>query len=159
MAFKISNEIRNEEKNKNKANYYKKSYSGEREVVSVERSGYCFITTAACIALNDKKDCKQLNELRWFRDKHISDGGVGDLLISEYYRIGPIIVSMIEKDWNPIAIYSMLWNLYIEPSCEAIRKHKWALAKNIYIDMVKQLCEKYKIVVDSEIAIYYDIKS
>lgn len=158
LAFKISDEIRREKQNKKESDYYKNGYSGEREVVSVERSGYCFITTAACIALNETKDCRQLNTLRWFRDNYISDGGEGDLLISEYYRIGPVIVSHIDREWNPIAIYSQLWKYYILPSCFAIEKRDWEGARNVYVAMVKQLCEKYKISVDEQIMKKFDIR-
>lgn len=95
--------------------------------------------------------------LRKFRDEHISDGGIGDLLISEYYRVGPLIVDKIEKDWLPNGIYRQLWNYYILPSCQKIKQKNYEEAKKIYIHMVKRMCEKYEIEVDSFISKKFDI--
>jgi len=152
---KISEAIR--QNNYNDQNFGN-GFREEREVVSVERSGHCFITTAACIALDKDKDCDELNILRHFRDFYIADGRNGDLLITEYYRIGPEIVNRIEKEWNPFAIYMQLWRYYINPSCRCIAKEKFEEAKNIYIAMVKRLCIKYQIKVDERICKEYDIK-
>lgn len=148
---RLLNQIQN-----GKHNNPNREYREQREVVS-EESGYCFITTAACMALHESKDCSQLNVLRRFRDEHISDGGMGDKLIAEYYRIGPAIVRKIDCEWNPRAIYARLWQSYILPSYDEINRQNWEKAKNIYIAMVKSLCEKYKIAVDEDIMETYNI--
>ncbi len=142
-----------------KSNYYQEDFSSNVEISSSdpERSGFCFITTAACLALHERKDCQQLNILREFRDTYISDGGTGDLLIDEYYRVGPLLVSKIERGWNPMAVYYILWEFYIEPSCEAIKQHKRETAKNIYITMVKNLCRHYRVPLREEVVACYHL--
>lgn len=133
------------------------NYKEEREIQSVEKSGFCFITTAACMALKKGKDCNELNKLRHFRDEYIANEENGNLLISEYYRIGPDIVNRIDREWNPVAIYMQLWSCYINPSYRCIAEEKFEEAKMIYVDMVKRLCEKYQIKVDEKISKDYDI--
>lgn len=153
LFVKVNELLRNKNSQQNNRN----NYNEQRDVVSVERSGYCFITTAACIVLKKDRNCQELNMLRKFRDEHISDGGIGDLLISEYYRVGPLIVDKIEKDWLPNGIYRQLWNYYILPSCQKIKQKNYEEAKKIYIHMVKRMCEKYEIEVDSFISKKFDI--
>lgn len=135
-------------RNRNNTRAYNNDFSERREEISVTRSGACFITTAACLALKKDKYCDELNCLRAFRDTHISDGGIGDLLISEYYRIGPDIVSNIDREWNSDGVYMQLWEYYIVPSYRYIKEEKFEEAKMIYINMVKRLCLKYSILVD-----------
>lgn len=153
LFVKVNELLRTKNSQQNNRN----NYNEQRDVVSVERSGYCFITTAACIVLKKDRNCQELNMLRKFRDEHISDGGIGDLLISEYYRVGPLIVDKIEKDWLPNGIYRQLWNYYILPSCQKIKQKNYEEAKKIYIHMVKRMCEKYEIEVDSFISKKFDI--
>lgn len=156
---KVCNEIKKETEKKEQKSYNEnRNYSSSRSS-TYESSSYCFITTAACIALNDNKDCKELNELRDFRDKYIiGDGDDGDELVEEYYRIGPEIVKCIDSEWNPYAIYEELWSDYILPSCKKIKQEKYKEAKKIYINMVKSLCEKYGISVKDSIMKKYLIK-
>lgn len=133
-----------------------RSYSSTSSYSSYSSSDWCFITTAACLALHESKDCDELNELRRFRDIYIlGDGADGDELIEEYYRIGPEIVKCIDMEWNPFAIYTELWQDYISPSYKMIKENQREQAKEIYINMVKALCEKYKISVKASIVKRY----
>lgn len=105
-----------------------------------------------------KKDCKELNELRKFRDEHLLTSGNEDKrLVQEYYRIGPLIVEKIDAEWNPFAIYAELWEDYIKPSCIKIEQKQWNEAKMIYVNMVKKLCQLYSIKVDKGIMQKYNI--
>lgn len=158
--YKVCSQIERESQRKERTNYSEsRNYSSSSSTSYSGRSSYCFITTAACIALNETKDCVQLNMLRKFRDEHIlGNEGDGALLVKEYYRIGPEIVNKIDQEWNPFAIYSELWEEYIEPSCKCIYIKEWNKAKNIYIMMVKKLCERYQVEVDPIIMKKYDIR-
>ncbi|WP_051192353.1 CFI-box-CTERM domain-containing protein [Butyrivibrio sp. VCB2001] len=134
-----------------------KTYKAESTTTS-SSSSFCFITTAACLALNESKDCQQLNVLRWFRDTHIlAKDRMGKSLVEEYYRIGPEIIKCIDRDWNPKALYLELWEDYIAPSCQLINEQKWDEAKWLYINMVKTLCETYSIRVVDTISEHYGI--
>lgn len=101
---------------------------------TTESDSSCFITTAACLALNLGDDCEALNALRRFRDEHISgDHADGDLLVKEYYRIGPTLVQHIEAERDPSAIYRGLWENYILPSYHYIETKEWHEAKMIFM--------------------------
>lgn len=137
------------------------SYSSSRSYSSsssssYSSSGWCFITTAACIALTSDKDCDELNVLRKFRDERIDDGGEGTELVREYYRIGPTIVEKIDSSWNPIAIYRELWEDYIQPSYTLINAEKWDEAKSTYIRMVRALCMLFGVKVQERIMEKYE---
>ena len=105
----------------------------------------CFITTAACMALQDTDDCAELELLRHFRDSHIQNTPEGELVVAEYYRVGPRIVSCIENLPDPSARYLLLWEKYIAPSCQLIKAKQWESAKRFYIHMVRELCEEFGI--------------
>ncbi len=154
---KLESQMESDKPSQQKAYSETKSYKSTTQTIS-SSSSYCFITTAACIALDENKDCVELNQLRWFRDEHILDQGKeGRELVDEYYRIGPTIVDKIDSDWNPQAIYKELWEDYILPSCYSIKRENWDEAREIYIRMVKKLCEIYNINVRESIKKRYDI--
>lgn len=151
---KVCNILESEAERKKKTSYSEhRDYTpSSSSYSSSSSSDFCFITTAACLALHDNKDCDQLNELRKFRDMHIlGDGDDGDELVKEYYRIGPTIVKCIDGEWNPFSIYSELWEDYIVPSYDLIHEERYTDAKLKYIEMVKKLCEKYHISVQQSI--------
>ena len=156
---KICRYIKNDELKKERESYNENSdYTSTSSTIS-SSSSFCFITTAACLALNKDKDCNELNELRKFRDSHIlGNGEDGNDLVEEYYRIGPTIVNNIDREWNPFAIYTELWQDYILPSYDMIKENKNEDAKLIYIEMVKSLCEKYNVPVKKNIMKKYSIK-
>ena len=108
-------------------------------------SSTCVITTAACQTLSAADDCEELQLLRWFRDAHLQDTAEDEAIVREYYRVGPLITDSIGKTPDPHGVYRYLWNQYIAPSCAAVRAEQWSAAKSIYIQMVKELCEKFGI--------------
>lgn len=156
---KVCEMLENEKMKKEKTGYNENKSYASTSSYSSSSSSFCFITTAACMALHANKDCNQLNVLRAFRDEHIiGDGEDGDDLVKEYYRIGPIIVKHIDEEWNPFAIYNELWQEYILPSCKMIYEKRNADAKDIYISMVKGLCERYAVPVKRSIMEKYSIR-
>lgn len=108
-------------------------------------SSMCVITTAACQTLNAADDCEELRLLRWFRDAHLQGTAEDEAIVREYYRVGPLITDSIGKTPDPHGVYRYLWDQYIVPSCIAIRAEQWSTAKSIYIQMVRELCEKFGI--------------
>lgn len=146
---KVCNQIKVKTQKKEGIGYSETRNYSSSTSYSPSGSSYCFITTAACIALHEKKDCEQLNLLRKFRDEHMLDDN--NDLVNEYYRIGPIIVKYIDMEWNPFAIYCELWEDYILPSCKKIETNEWNSAKLVYIQMVKMLCVRYSVKVKDAI--------
>lgn len=113
-------------------------------------SSFCFITTAACIALQQGDDCDTLTALRAFRDQHLRDSAEGQELVEEYYRVAPTIVEKLNALPNCREEYLQLWNKYIQPSCAAIQKTQWEQVKYTYVDMVMSLCERFDVAVNSK---------
>lgn len=112
----------------------------------------CFITTAVCQTLGAPDDCKELTMIRNFRDTRLKPlMEDGELLVKEYYRIGPMVVDAIKEDENASEIYTRLWNECLKLCCEQIEQKEWEQAKLSYIKMVRELCEKYNIDVDPTI--------
>lgn len=112
----------------------------------------CFITTAVCQTLGAPDDCKELTMIRNFRDTRLKPlMEDGELLVKEYYRIGPMVVDAIKEDENASEIYTRLWNDCLKLCCEQIEQKEWEQAKLSYIKMVRELCEKYNIDVDPTI--------
>lgn len=135
----------NEARKRSTSNYQEeKSYHSTTSDYS-SSSSMCVITTAACQVLSRADDCDELQLLRWFRDTHLQDTAEDEAIVREYYRVGPLITSGISQTPDPHEMYCYLWNKYIEPSCAAIRAEQWSTAKAIYIQMVKELCEKFEI--------------
>ena len=127
---------------------YSTSYSGGS---SYSSSSWCFITTAACRALNARDDCEELMLLRKFRDTHLQSDADGESIVSEYYRIAPLLIKHIDALPNPCEKYQSLWEEYIAPSCQMITDGKFDEAKWIYVRMVKSLCKEYSVNVRPQI--------
>lgn len=139
---------RNEQRRQQKNQYREKNdYTQDTKHVSTDDS-FCFITTAACRALQAADDCEELNMLRRFRDEHLSSTDKGAAVVREYYRVGPMIVDSISKLPDQDALYQQLWDQYIVPSYAEIQREHWDAARDIYVEMVEKLCYRFHIQVD-----------
>ena len=126
-------------------------YTSRTERSSPKSSSGCIITTAACIALGKNDDCKELMTLRAYRDKIKANSSIVSDLIEEYYRIAPSLIKEIDKFKNRIDIYEKIWQNYISVTCEMIDNKDYSAATLKYIDMVKYLCDEYKVKLKPEI--------
>lgn len=125
-----------------------KSYKSKRSGGSSSGGG-CFITTATCIALEEKDDCAELNQLRFFRDHYLRGTREGSELVEEYYRIGPLVVAKINALSDPEDLYRKLWEEYILPTCQYIETSRWDEARDLYISMVVKLCSRFGITINT----------
>ncbi|WP_416141084.1 CFI-box-CTERM domain-containing protein [Lysinibacillus capsici] len=135
------------------SNEVKQSYSSSRSYSSSSSSSsysssksWCFLTTATCIALGKEDNCDEILNYKKYRDEHLRFDDDGRDLIVEYYRIAPVIVEKIDAEPNPKALYLHLYNQYIKVGYDYLQKNDLVNAKKIYIEMVKNLCEKYNVV-------------
>ena len=136
----------------------KRSYSRRTSYRSTGSSSCCYIITATCMALGIKRDENFLNMLKKFRDSYIiKEKGRRDIL--EYYRVSPKIADIIDREWNPFITYKELWDDYVNPSIDEMKKNNWKKAQSIYNSMLKKLCEYYSIKVRSSVAREYDIET
>lgn len=122
------------------------SYSSSSYTSSSSSSDGCFLTTATCIALGKEDNCDEIINYKKYRDKHLLFDEDGKDLITEYYRIAPIIVEKIERESNAKELYMQLYNQYIKVGYDYLQKKDLKNAKSTYIEMVKSLCSKYHIV-------------
>ena len=64
-------------------------------------------------------------------------------LIEEYYSIAPRIVQKINQLSNSKEIYYSIWEQYLQRCLLYIEQEQFSKCKNTYVDMVKDLKEKY----------------
>lgn len=99
------------------------------EDVQKEDGSGCYLTTA-CLKhyqcnFNDK--CEELETLRWFRDKYVSQD---DIL--HYYNTAPQIVGILNSFTNNQKIYEYIYNRIINVCVIAIKNKKYAYAYKRY---------------------------
>ena len=151
-VYQIQDIKAREESEQYSSNNYdqRQSYSSSRSSRSSSSSS-CFVTTAVCKSLKKGDDCEELQMMRSLRDSFVSSSADGEMLVLEYYRVGPMIVSQIDKCADPDSIYADIWNRYLKQCCELQREYKFKDALDIYIEMVKMLCVRYNVELNAAI--------
>lgn len=117
----------------------------------VKESSGCFITSAVCTALNKPDDCEELTALRAYRDQSKEASPAIARLIAEYYRVAPLIVSIIDKDEHAPIIYQNLWDNDISVTYHLVKEGKYREATLRYIDMTIRLCNQYQVSLEPRI--------
>ncbi|WP_315439928.1 CFI-box-CTERM domain-containing protein [uncultured Selenomonas sp.] len=112
--------------------------------VTVKSSG-CFITSAACAALHKPDNCAELTALRAYRDAVREEDPVVATLITEYYRVAPLIVAAMDAEPDAAAHYRRLWDERIAATYRLIQEARYKEATLCYIRMTEELCERYHI--------------
>jgi len=84
----------------------------------------CFLTTAACGALQLDDTCWELTELRHFRDNSLRKTKEGLHSIAEYYAIAPRIVAQINRTEGALYHYHRIYWQYILP-CAMLSFLRW----------------------------------
>lgn len=133
------------------SNQQRETYSSSRSYSSSSyssssSSSWCFLTTATCVALGKEDNCEEIMAYKSYRDEHLRFDDDGRDLIVEYYRIAPIIVGKINAEPNAEEIYLDLYKRYIKVGFSNLQSNDLTIAKTTYIEMVKELCEKFDIV-------------
>lgn len=121
------------------------------ETPRVKESSGCFITSAVCTALNKPDDCEELTALRAYRDQSKEADPAIASLIAEYYRVAPLIVSIIDKDEHAASIYQNLWDSDISVTYHLVKEGKYREATLRYIDMTIRLCNQYQVSLEPRI--------
>ena len=101
--------------------------------------GWCFLTTAVTSMRGEADDGLTLTTLRRFRDGWLSGTADGPALIAEYRILAPRIVAAIPRghiEWAWIADR-------IDAAREAILDGRNEAARQIYVDMVRQLQKRW----------------
>ncbi len=129
----------------------RESYSSRTESHSYSSSSSsgCFVITAANSALHvlDRWAFRRL--LAW-RNRLRRESPLIAVLIEEYYRAAPAVVSRIEADTRPAEIYGELWEKFIAGVYELVCKGMNYEAAKVYADMMKGLCERYGVDIQEE---------
>jgi tetratricopeptide (TPR) repeat protein len=106
---------------------------------SGNNSGWCFITSAACASFGKSDNCYELTAFRAFRDGWLSSQPDGEAIVADYYRIAPAIVSAINRRTDSAAVYSGIWNTYLEKCLRLIEGGQYENCKQEYMNMVREL--------------------
>lgn len=102
----------------------------------------CFITTAVCAREGKKDDCRELTQLRAFRDGWLRENG-GNALIEEYYDIAPTLVTLIDHCGNPETSYDEIRTRWLDPCLQALEQGQREECRDTYIHMVTTLRQRY----------------
>lgn len=110
---------------------------------SSSSSSWCFLTTAACEYFGKPDDCYELTVLREFRDTWLANQADGPRLIESYYQCAPKMVERMKKSEDYSLCCLTLMNKYINPCINLINSHREAKCKELYIEMVNYMNNKY----------------
>lgn len=121
---------------------YKKS-DFEHIAMGFRRKGLCFITTAVCETLDRPDDCYELTSFRQFRDTFMLEDDTRRVMVEEYYRIAPVIVTSINMNPDSKERYSMIWSKYLKPCLQAIEEKRLEDCARQYAGMVMELKRQY----------------
>ena len=103
----------------------------------------CFITTAVCDSFGKPDDCFELTAFRKFRDGWLTAQPDGKTLIAEYYAIAPRIVANINRLADAKEIYKRIWQKYLAPCLNFIKRGDNDSCKSKYVEMVCELKKQY----------------
>lgn len=116
--------------------------------------GGCFITTIVCDVLGLDDHCEVMETLRKFRgDVLQKDEQYKDILF-EYDTVGPKIAEEIRKEDPSFAL--ALYNIFLKPISNLIKKNKKEEAISNYINMTHMLEGFYCISLDDDMPNDYD---
>lgn len=104
---------------------------------------WCYITTAVCETQGKPDDCYELTLFRNYRDGYLMEQPEGEQVIREYYDVAPTIVKRINQLPERDKIYQSIWDMYLEPCMSMIEKGENESCKELYMEMVRKLEEKY----------------
>lgn len=107
--------------------------------------GGCYITTAVCEFYGKPDDCYELTQFRKFRDTWLMEQEDGEALIQKYYETAPTVVETLKCGENREVIYRKLYSDYLLPCLQYIEEEKYESCKELYTEMVNNLCEEYYI--------------
>lgn len=120
-------------------------YSTTRSSSSTGSSGGCFLTTATCLVLGKPDECEELVEFKKYRDSYLINEKDGKQLIREYYRVAPEILKKIDEEVESKQVYEKMYEDYISVGYGYLLEKDNKKAKEIYMKMVVDLCEKYNV--------------
>lgn len=110
--------------------------AGGFELADLGALALCFITQAVMSQQGKDDNAPELQMLRWFRDNIMMQTDDGEAMVEEYDKIAPIIVSAIDQRPDAQQVYSMIYDQFILPACEAIQSGDNKGALEIYAKMV-----------------------
>jgi hypothetical protein len=99
---------------------------------------FCFITTAVCEYMGKPDHCEELQTLRRFRDEWLAFQPGGQALIERYYEIAPGIVRRLKSSPLYAHYCEALWQEYLAPCLDMIRRGEPEACKQRYTEMVER---------------------
>lgn len=120
------------------------------ELISIEKAtppksspkSMCYLTTACTDAMQLPDNCYELQTLRKFRDEYVATKPNGKLLIGEYYKTAPKIISAINSTGNGDSIFRNLYSV-IKKAVTLIEENKFEEAYQLYCNFANQLRYQY----------------
>lgn len=104
----------------------------------------CFLTSACVDFYGKSDDCTELTKLRWFRDNHMKNTEDGQVLVEEYYKVGPRIVEAIDASENRASYYEDIYRI-VEKCVRLIDAGEFKKTLDEYVAMVNDLKKRLNI--------------
>lgn len=153
---KVSAELREKKAAAESKTTYQKNQDYSSTQSNHHSSSSCFITTAALKNLKGAADdCEELEMMRAFRDRYLTQSDIAQMLVLEYYKIAPQICRKIDSSEDSGRVYKDIWDNYISKSLTLIKDGKVSEAQLLYIKMTMILAQKYDVQVNSELVTKY----
>ncbi len=111
-------------------------------VAGFKRRKLCYITTATCQFEGKPDHCDELTAFRAFRDNWLTANGDA-ALIDRYYELAPSLVTCMDYCDDAERCYTEIRERWLEPCYQALQEHREADCREIYIDMVQTLEQRY----------------
>ncbi|MBR4613421.1 MAG: SEL1-like repeat protein [Kiritimatiellae bacterium] len=118
-------------------------------------SGGGGLTMVFLVSLGLSYYARQLEEIRNFRDAHLSNTPLGLQMVEEYYRTAPAIRQGIATIGNTQAFCDQLWGSHVQQIQKAIQDGDWQEAKQKVIEMQVNLCNQFEISYNQELVAKY----
>lgn len=114
-------------------------------IYKIEDTSRCYLTSACVYSKALKSDCYELETLRIYRDKWLKNAIGGEKIISEYYKIAPKIVSIINECESRENIYEEIYENMVLPCVRLIEQKRYVDVIDIYKNETLKLASKFDI--------------
>ena len=105
--------------------------------------GDCYLTSACTQAMGLKDDCRELTQLRSFRDNYLAHQSGGREEIAHYYAVAPKIVAAIQRRPDALLRLKKLYDDLVLPCCNLMAKGYLEETHALYREKALQLEKEY----------------
>ena len=100
----------------------------------------CLVSSAICEGMGKSDNCRELVELREFRDQYLMGLSWGRDLVEKYYEISPKIVEeLVFRAQSDSTLFEDMYRNYLSEVLSAVREGNYEEAVSLYKRMMDSL--------------------